>query len=483
MKQQISQKEHNDKEKEHASKSHGSRFLERQRLARLESKTRNLLAKEKDSAKKLKAEEELLRVALDQIYVAHFPFSKPYRKLFRNNERHLQHSVSRAALRHQILQDLLHEKAERVPWIAKDQYERLPKEWSVKEELELYKYPRMTKSEEKEGKSKLAADSTMIDDRFAMTDRHEKLLEAASKVDSRLDKEDNRFAMTSTHEKLLEAASKVDSRLDKEDNRFAMTSAHEKLLEAAGKVESALDKDENFKIDKKRKKDAENDEVETIGSSSSSESDSEEGDSSMQELHLEHAKRQREETRKSNTTGDSSEDDDSRDSEDEDDSPSKPLSTKKEQKKTAQEKDEASDSESSSSSSSSDGSSDVKKATEEKKKESSDSDSSSSSSSDSDSSDEDEENAKEKEKGNVQKPIPKSGGVKRKEVNAGSDSDDDFFMSVDESKGEDVDVFDKVKEKPEHMLSADNPARGDKSQGWATQQQRPGQFKKKRTRW
>ena len=61
--------------------------------------------------------------------------------------------------------------------------------------------------------------------------------------------------------------------------------------------------------------------------------------------------------------------------------------------------------------------------------------------------------------------------------NDDDEDDDDFLMAADAAPDA-TDIFANAKE---HVPSMDE-ARGDKSQGWATQRQRPGQFKKRRIR-
>ena len=81
------------------------------------------------------------------------------------------------------------------------------------------------------------------------------------------------------------------------------------------------------------------------------------------------------------------------------------------------------------------------------------------SSSDSDSSDEDEAPARAKKRSN-ETPI--------------AEEFDDFLVPATDA----VNVFEKAK----HDASQNDFVSGDKSKGWATQRQRPGQFKKRRTR-
>lgn len=379
MRAQIAGKEIKEQEREHSKKSHGTRFLERQRLTRMEKSVRK---------KKGDHSQELLQIAMDQIYVAHYPLQKPYRPLFKNKQRWLHHSVSRAQLRHTIAQDIKEKKVERVNWISEEQYARVPAEWSVTNEVDVFQYP-------KGGTPK---------DRKASTT-------------------DSRFSMSSKHETLLEAADKLESKMAKKENK--------------------KDSQNNIKND--------DDDVDTEGSSDDS-SDEDETDQTASKV-ISPAKRKRD--------SDSDSNDNDSDSDSSDDDEADPLQRIKKlpdkaTKKQDREVQDDSDSDDTSGETSS---------------------SSSSSSSDDDDDDDDD------------KPHTKTNSNKKaesepKDSEGGhSDSDDDFFVAAKESKEDDIKVFELVKEKPEHRLPAENPAKGDKSQGWATQEQRPGRYKKKRERW
>ncbi|CAB9499469.1 expressed unknown protein [Seminavis robusta] len=375
IKDEVAEKESKEVVRQNSKRSHGTRFLDRQRATRLERTARNA-----------KNTQELTRIALDMIYVAHFPHQQQsYRPLYRNGKkRWLIHPVSRAMIRQKIIQDLKENNKnsfERVKWISQDMYERVPSEWSVAQELELFDYPKG------DGKDKKKETT--------------------------------------------------------QDNRFAISSDHDKFLEMANQLESKLDKD----VPQKKKE-------ETSDSDSSSDDDEEEPKkASGKRPPKDPSKRQREE----DGSDDSSSSSDSDSSEDI--SKSAAPSTKENQTTKPMNKEPESSS-------------------------SSDSDSSSDSSSDDSSSDDEDQKVTSNRNNNDNKnnPLKKVGPDKNKQEEKDSDSDDDFFVAASAKKDEDIAVFDRVQGKEEHMLAAEDPARGDKSQGWATQRQRPGQFKKKRVR-
>ena len=120
------------------------------------------------------------RVALDQVYVAHYPHDAKYLALFKNgvrvvdaNEKNL---VKRAMTRNRILQNLLGEQ--RVKWISTDQYQRLPKnvEWSIELEKSMF-----GASSEADAATTDIMEAT--DDRFAIgLPQHTKILQAAEEA-------------------------------------------------------------------------------------------------------------------------------------------------------------------------------------------------------------------------------------------------------------------------------------------------------------
>ena len=81
LKDQIAQNEQKEKERRNAVESHGVRFLERQRLVRMERTARKTIEGSQ-------LENELVRIALDQVYVAHFPHDvSKYQPIFRKGVR------------------------------------------------------------------------------------------------------------------------------------------------------------------------------------------------------------------------------------------------------------------------------------------------------------------------------------------------------------------------------------------------------------
>jgi hypothetical protein len=342
-----------------AQKSHGARFLERQRLVRLERNVRknpNL----SDATK----EAEFFKIALDMAYVAHFPHDVvKYMPIFHKGTRVVdsgRHLNRRAVTRKRVLANAGTGAEPRVSWISSEMYNRLPQqEWTLKLETATF--------------GGEGAESG-----------------AGTGEQEGGGSQDNRFGGSNMESSAL-------------------------LLEAAEEIETKLDQEETLKS----KNDAAKKEAESSSGSDSSDSDSS--------------------------------------------SPDPPL------KKTVA----------------------VKKATatDNKKKSSSDSDDTSDSSS---SDSEEEGNAKNKEKGKVSSASDSDSSdssdssdeevdVKVKEVETPKVDEipeevDDFLVPAIE--GKEQDFFANAKSN----IPTRDELKGDKSKGWATQNQRPGQFKKKRIR-
>jgi rRNA-processing protein Efg1 len=166
VKAQIEAKQQIERERSHAQSSHGRRFLERQKLVRT---LRNIRA---GSPSGHIDNDQLLRMALDMIYVAHYPHDiVKYRPLFRNGARMVDTGkllLQRARTRLNILKKIAapantteddgvlsapaatfskEELAaglatttsfQRVSWIDSDLYDLLPATWSVEEEIRLF---------------------------------------------------------------------------------------------------------------------------------------------------------------------------------------------------------------------------------------------------------------------------------------------------------------------------------------------------------
>jgi hypothetical protein len=376
LKAEIDTKQHSLLEKKHAEKAHGQRFLDRQRLTRQEKQVR------KNSAEN--QEDLLFKLALDEVYVGHHPMDVKYMPLFQKGQRVVDYQrqlYRRAITRKRILKDV--HKYTPKTWIAKDQYERLPKyvDWTIQDEERIFggsmsRNPKETKA---------------------------------------LQSDDSRFASASNHDAVLEAAKQVESQLDEKEKEEDSDSNSDSSSDASGH-----DVDKLKPVTLKRKEPAE--EAKNDSESDSS-SDSDDDDDDVDKLTQKEAK-------VGNSTGEqkipnstSSSDDDSDDDDDD----------KVTQSKTQSKEDDNSDDDSSSSSSSSD----------------------------SDSSDEEKE---------VVKVEPQT-----KAAESDEEVVDDFLMDADDDAD---DVFQKTTE----QLPAFGAFRGDKSKGWETQQQRPGQFKKRRTR-
>ena len=182
LQQEIDSKQKMERERQNAKKSHGARFLERQKLVRMERnvhKNSNLSSAQK--------ERELTKIALDQVYVAHYPMDyAKYLPLFYQGVRRVDHRrllTRRAQIRTRVLSLLLllpEQEQETKSWISAQQYERarsVKKEWSVEQEVAWFG----------EASSSSAAAATQ-DERFAVpTQQHEALLAAAERMEAELD--------------------------------------------------------------------------------------------------------------------------------------------------------------------------------------------------------------------------------------------------------------------------------------------------------
>ena len=357
---QIGDKQKVEQQKQNARKSHGVRFLERQRLTRLWQQA----AKMSD---KTARQREQHRLGLDMLYVAHYPLEVRYQPLFRKKDRIIldgRNLARRAAARGKILRQA--KTLERANWVPAQVYDDCPTEWSNAKERDIFGV--VVPSSE--------TNPVVNDNRFnAAPDSHSALLQAAAAMDAELDAEEE--AEKQAGESMAES---VPART------------------AASKQGDDSDDDSSSEGIVSDDDDEDSDGADPLQSSSTGE------------------KRHRVED----------------------------LPSSKEEKdaKLKSTEDNVSDDDSSSSS-----------------------DSSSDSSSSDDSDDDEKPPASQSKKS--QPVAPKA--------DEDQEEDDDFLMSGDTNSG---DIFANAKE---HIPSVDE-SRGDKSQGWATQRQRPGQFKKRRTR-
>ena len=181
-------------ERTRAKASHGVRFLERQKLTRLYHKVKQ---QQKDSDK------ELFKIALDQVYVAHFPLDVcKYQRLFGKDGQRVSSysSHKRAKLRHMICQRLKYGKpiinkekgpsassttsnvpVPRVSWIETSQYDRLPDSWTTEQERQLFG---------SHDDDKTDTTGNTVDARFAtLSSHHTEMLQMAQELEEQLDKQ------------------------------------------------------------------------------------------------------------------------------------------------------------------------------------------------------------------------------------------------------------------------------------------------------
>jgi hypothetical protein len=345
---EINQKEQNLVEKKNAERAHAPRFLDRKKLTRKERQERN--GENRDR--------ELYKLALDEVYAAHHPNDIKYMALFQKGQRVVDQSrqlFRRAVTRKRIL-NLLASSSAPTPcnWITKDQYDRLPKDWTIQDE-------------------------------------------------------ENTFGGSVSRKDV-----KQKKVLQTDDSRFALAPQHEGLLQAADEMETELDKEEGDAADPNKT---------VLNSSSSDDSDD---DQAKVETKATNANKVKENAADSSSDSDSSDDSDM----DAETSPTSNVKGNKASSKVA-------------------------------------SDSSSSSDSDSDDEDEVKEDAKPTS-------LPKS---TPEPVEMHGDEVDDFLIDDDKDQNDSANVFQNAST---HLPGLS--VRGDKSKGWETQQQRPGDYKKKRVR-
>lgn len=200
LRRQHQARQEREIERQHAQKSHGTRFLERQRLTRL---LRKLVAAhadantggddEEEAAAAAEREAARVRLALDQAYVGHFPHDEKYLKLFRNGQRVVdppKYLARRARIRARILESIAAAGSvssarslppPRVDWISPEQYARLPSSWSFEDERRVFGVKGGNKAE----KATITCTATKSDGRFHSRDAHEELIQAAEDAERR----------------------------------------------------------------------------------------------------------------------------------------------------------------------------------------------------------------------------------------------------------------------------------------------------------
>jgi hypothetical protein len=411
LKEEIAVKEAAEMERDNAQKSHGARFLERQRLVRQERNVRknpNL----SDAVK----EAEFFKIALDMAYVAHFPHDVvKYMPLFfqgtriQDSGRHLNR---RAVTRTRVLAKLgasslssslssasygadmddsgtfgTSSSETRVSWISTEMYGRLPKqEWSLELEKATFAGGEVESGAaagQGGGVGGGVGGGASNDNRFAANNMESSaaLLEAAEEIETKLDQEE-------TLNSKKEESSSESSVADSADDADASKTADPPVKNAGAEKKAAEKKAAEKKAAEK-----------------------------------------------------------------------KAVEKKAAEKKAAEKKATAT-------------------AGDDKDKSSSDSSSSSSSDSDSDSDSNDssdssdEEDAKKSDE-STPKRVPEVEAPKADEI---MEEVDDFLVPVDE--GKEQDFFKNAK----NNIPTREELKGDKSKGWATQNQRPGDFRKKRIR-
>lgn len=185
---QIKAREITERERTNATKSHKTRFLERQHTMRRYKK----LLKETPPNEK-----ELYKLALDQIYIAHYPLADTsYLSLYGNKDsdktqrRHVMNARLLFKMAMQRKTALKKSRLEtRVPWVPEDQYERVKHVDSWDTELERTTFGIQNASKELKTTTKHIAD-----DRFQVSKQQTELLAEAEDIAKQIDDESNETA-------------------------------------------------------------------------------------------------------------------------------------------------------------------------------------------------------------------------------------------------------------------------------------------------
>jgi hypothetical protein len=271
---EIDQKQQNLQEKKNAERAHAPRFLDRQKLTRKEKQERN--GENRNP--------ELYKLALDEVYVAHHPNDIKYMALFQKSQRIVdqsRHLYRRAVTRKRILK-LLASSSAPTPcnWITKDQYDRLPNDWTIQDEENTFGGS-VSRKDVKQKKVLQPDDS-----RFALAAQHEGLLQAADELETELDKED----AADPNNKVLESPDSNSSSSDDSDDDHVKietkaTNANKVQEDASDSSSDSDSSDDSDMIDEddkpKQTSDVKGDKAsssDSSDSSSSSDSDSDDED-------------------------------------------------------------------------------------------------------------------------------------------------------------------------------------------------------------
>ena len=268
LKQQIASRGASEKERANAKKSHKMRFIERQRTTRL--------FKQLTSQSEQNDSQRLYALALDQVYVAHYPLDhSSYLNLYQNNKR--RSTMNRrllykmASQRQRVLERLASDCTQRVNWIPAEQYERIAdvKTWSTDLERSTFG---ITVTDDKGSTAPKNAQPT--DSRFtAVSDRAQKLVEQQEQMEQ---------AMIVDGEDLLReetnATASDNKSLDDDDSGSAGSSSGEDDADPLAKSTARLPRpQETPVITEKGSKEGEDD---VSSSSSSSDDDDDDTESS-----------------------------------------------------------------------------------------------------------------------------------------------------------------------------------------------------------
>jgi hypothetical protein len=234
IRQEMELKQTLEKERRNAVKSHGTRFLERQRLTRMERAIKVGRGHHVQSDKDCKM---LQKIALDMVYVGYHPHDVKYQPLFCKGSRVVDDRralIKRANTRRRILQEIktLHDQGRRkVNWISLEQYQRLPQvdHWTVELERQFFGERAAGGSRAKDSSSADEGD----DDRFKLgvNQKHAAILAAADQVEAELDMDlqvraDERDDLGSSDDSLPSEKCSTGSSDDDHDDEGLHLSSH-----------------------------------------------------------------------------------------------------------------------------------------------------------------------------------------------------------------------------------------------------------------
>lgn len=289
LQQQIDTRNLSEKERSNAKKSHKMRFIERQRLTR---HYKQLTKKQQQN--EANTEHDLWKLALDQVYVAHYPLETSYLSLFQNSTRRQNLNkrllFKMASQRKRVLENLAAAKPDsvnsnntgslqRANWIHPSQYERIKDvtTWSTDQERSTFEVTDSGKQEK------------FDDDRFPVSNSAQMVLEAQEKIEKEADQAEATTKAVLEHsdaDSSSESSSSSSSSDDDDDEADPLTEPSQKQIATTKQDDSDDDsssKEESLEPQNETKKEASDSDGDS-SSSSSSDDDSSSSDEVTEQL-------------------------------------------------------------------------------------------------------------------------------------------------------------------------------------------------------